>query len=383
MSILENNTQFDEKEICMLAKRENNNKRGYLLVNPLQGKHIPVSPQKSLSVFRQLGDLVKSDCKEEKILVIGFAETATAIGAAVAQTIGGASFYIHTTREDLPKEYKLVDFSEEHSHATLQKLYCENWIKVFSKIDKIVFVEDEVTTGKTILNFLEALNNKNLINENTKISVASIINGMSDELIENFLNKKIELHYLVRIDHSKFEEDVMKFKISFEKDITAKRGQVDISEIHLSGFLNPRLCVPTLEYQKACSNLSGQIITRLKSDLQSFHSILILGTEECMYPAIYLGQEILMRYQSDVYVHATTRSPILPLNEAKYPLHSRWSIKSVYSPNRQTYIYNLCKYDAVIIVSDVKEGKNVGLEDLCNCLASVGNDKIFIIKWGS
>ena len=35
---------YTECELVRIAKRENNRKRNYLVVNPLQGKHIPVSP---------------------------------------------------------------------------------------------------------------------------------------------------------------------------------------------------------------------------------------------------------------------------------------------------------------------------------------------------
>lgn len=36
--------RYQEKDILRIAKRINNSRRPYLLVNPLQAKHIPVSP---------------------------------------------------------------------------------------------------------------------------------------------------------------------------------------------------------------------------------------------------------------------------------------------------------------------------------------------------
>ena len=51
------NTYTAEK-ILRIAKRFNNQKRTYLLVNPLQAKHIPVSPKDSLSMMKALGDML-------------------------------------------------------------------------------------------------------------------------------------------------------------------------------------------------------------------------------------------------------------------------------------------------------------------------------------
>lgn len=92
--------EYSEKELVRIAKRENNKKRNYLVVNPRQGKHIPVSPSEALELFGQLARQVKDLYKEEKLLTIGFAETATAIGARVASCLGTS--YIQTTREEIP-----------------------------------------------------------------------------------------------------------------------------------------------------------------------------------------------------------------------------------------------------------------------------------------
>lgn len=46
--------KYVENDLVRIAKRENNTKRGYLVVNPLQGKHIPVSPSKALQLFQEL-----------------------------------------------------------------------------------------------------------------------------------------------------------------------------------------------------------------------------------------------------------------------------------------------------------------------------------------
>ena len=143
-----------ERKFISIAKRENNSKRGYLIVNPSQGKHIPVSPSVSLSVFEELAKQIEGKYENESLLFIGFAETATAIGAQVA--ISSGMPYMQTTREIIPG-VDYIFFSEEHSHATEQKLVKDDLDKVIEKIDRIVFVEDEVSTGKTILNIIKRI----------------------------------------------------------------------------------------------------------------------------------------------------------------------------------------------------------------------------------
>ena len=72
--------EYTEKDLVKIAKRENNTKRNYLVVDPLQGKHIPVVPSKALDLFTALADTFREKYKDEKLLLVGFAETATAIG---------------------------------------------------------------------------------------------------------------------------------------------------------------------------------------------------------------------------------------------------------------------------------------------------------------
>ena len=94
---------YTETDFIRIAKRDNNAKRTFLLVNPLQGKHLAVSPVSALQVFKTLADLVFSNKKVNfsDTLIIGFAETATAIGAALSLFAPKEYCvnYIQTTRE--------------------------------------------------------------------------------------------------------------------------------------------------------------------------------------------------------------------------------------------------------------------------------------------
>ena len=90
---------YTEEKLAAIAARDNNTKRKYLVVNRLQGKHIPVKPSDFFGMTDALADIVCEAYKDEKLLLIGFAETATAIGMAVASKLD--TLYMQTTRENI------------------------------------------------------------------------------------------------------------------------------------------------------------------------------------------------------------------------------------------------------------------------------------------
>ena len=85
---------FEIDDLIRIAKRENNTKRSYLYVNPIQGKHIPVSPSLSIKLFSALAEKIEKRYQGERLLVIGFAETATAIGSTIAYKAENVKFYM-------------------------------------------------------------------------------------------------------------------------------------------------------------------------------------------------------------------------------------------------------------------------------------------------
>lgn len=361
--------------IYMLAKRDNNAKRNFLLVNMFQAKHIPVSPSLALSLFGKLGELIKKSCTEKKILVLGFAETATAIAAEVAKVLNAA--YIHTTRETLLLEEskKLLEFKEEHSHAVEHALYCDS-PGIFRDLERIIFVDDEMSTGKTVINFIHALKEKELLPTGVKISTAVIISGLSQKYKNNLQENNVDLHSLYSIDNSKFEEEVSKMG-EFSEDVefcySAPEYKLQIIEAHLS--TNPRYGVNIQNYTENCSALSKQILSKV-DDLEG-KRILVLGTEEFMYPAIHLGAMLEnINKKCSVFTHSTTRSPIFPCRRDDYPIKSRFKLSSLYSPERRTYLYNLQKYDKVIVVTDAPGDAG----QLCAALSAAGNDDITLVK---
>lgn len=388
---------YKEEELVRVAKRDNNTRRPYLLVNPLQGKHIPVSPARSMELFEALSGVLSAACKGEKLLLIGFAETATAIGAAVAANCPEAVWYMHTTRECVAGAGQYLYFSEVHSHATEQKLIADCLDEAVEHADRIVFVEDEVTTGNTILNLIGCMKERYHGAEGLSFGILSVLNSMTDAALEHFQEMNIPCLYLNRIEGRDYTEELEPYRYEAERIhgcAGAESGAVSVTMKTFPGKQNPRIGVLPKDYRRACEELAEVCVNELTRLLTgegaqesasplSGKRLLVLGTEEFMYPALVAAEHLEREAGSGlVRFHATTRSPILPSGEADYPLSSRYELRSVYDGERTTYIYNLDCYDAVLWLHDAPEADRQGISSLSAALESAGCRKLFIGKWG-
>ena len=393
---------YTEAELVRIAKRENNTRRKYLVVNRLQGKHIPVSPKEALQMFRSLAELIKEAYPSERLLMVGFAETATAIGAAVAIECQAA--YMQTTREVIDGVDYLY-FSESHSHATEQKLVKTDLDKIIGKTDLIVFIEDEVTTGNTILNIVRLI--QKTYAQPVSFAVASILNGMNEEALENYKNLKIPVHYLVKTAHDTYTEIAEQYQadgtchictkpqekeVEQQKEVQqqiemqqTKEAQQPIEVQEISGWINARRLHTADTYKQACEQLWQEIqqkygYTKYTKETETGRRILVLGTEEFMYPALYVGAK-LEEAGYTVRMHATTRSPIAVSKEEKYPLHTRYELASLYDKNRTTFVYDLAEYEEVLVLTDAQKQETEGWESLQRALTLNQNRQIRGIRW--
>lgn len=393
---------YTEAELVRIAKRENNTRRKYLVVNRLQGKHIPVSPKEALQMFRSLAELIKEAYPSERLLMVGFAETATAIGAAVAIECQAA--YMQTTREVIDGVEYLY-FSESHSHATEQKLVKTDLDKIIGKTDRIIFIEDEVTTGNTILNIVRLI--QKTYAKPFSFAVASILNGMNEEALENYKNLKIPVHYLVKTAHDTYTEIAEQYQadgtchictkpqekeVEQQKEVQqqiemqqTKEAQQPIEVQEISGWINARRLHTADTYKQACEQLWQEIqqkygYTKYTKETETGRRILVLGTEEFMYPALYVGAK-LEEAGYTVRMHATTRSPIAVSKEEKYPLHTRYELASLYDKNRITFVYDLTEYEEVLVLTDAQNQETEGWESLQRALALNQNRQIRGIRW--
>lgn len=371
---METANTYTQDMLVRICKRENNTKRTYLVMNPMQGKHIAVSPTNALELFKALENVVEEFYDDlTNTLFIGFAETATAIGAQVA--LSANAKYIQTTREIIP-DVQYLFFSEEHSHATEQKLVKEDIDSVIKKIDRIIFVEDEVTTGNTILNIINVIR-KTYPDTNVKFGVASILNGMTDEHLAKYSDEGIDLHFLVKTDHSKYS-DIAAALTADGDYIVPSNTKADWNNIYeISGYMNSRRLVGADKYLDACNNLWNEFFEKHGENFGK--NVLVVGTEEFMYPALFLGSKI-EKCGSVVKCHSTTRSPIAVGKSSDYPVHTRYELKSMYDENRTIYLYDIGSYDEVFVITDSDNISPIGENSLYSAL-SQNNNNIVLIKW--
>lgn len=360
--------EYTEAELLRIAKRIHNTKRQYLLVNPLQAKHMPVSPLASLQMMQGLGARVSAFCGDAR-LVIGFAETATAIGAVVAHTLSPDCSYIQTTRESLggPSDYIL--FSEEHSHVTTQKLAADDLEAMIRQTQTVVFVDDEFSTGKTLLNMIARLRERFPILSDKTCVAASVISRLSQAHRDRWAAAGIECVSLLQLPNVDYERLTAEIAVESAKKAAPDCGCAAEATVIRHALPDPRRGLPIGDYYAACRRAGD----RLRACAALSGDVLVLGTEECMIPALLIGAQ-LERSGSvcSVRCHATTRSPIGVSTQQTYPIQSGWKIRSFYDPGRETYLYNLRKYDTVVLVSDSGSSYEGALEDLCALLRAHG-----------
>ena len=369
-------SEYKEKNLLRLVKRLNNKKRTYLLVDPLQAKHMPVSPNKALDMMKALGEKIAAAYPETR-LVIGFAETATAVGAAAAGCISDDCVYIHTTREDIDGVDNWTEFLEEHSHAAEQKLYSDKLRELFAKTETVVFVDDEFSTGKTVLNIIENLMDNYPELCEKKLVAASVINRVSEENNAIMKASGVECISLLHLENKDYEKAVADIK-AFEAQ-PATSTPCGIEPCISYPVPDTRLGVTMGDYREKLSELCNDFINSHKLDI--YGKVLVMGTEEFMYPSIVLGKLIEdMGIASEVRCHATTRSPIAVCTDGDYPIRSGNIVHSFYEAERTTFIYNIDSYDTAIIFTDSDLSFTGGLDDLTELIRAKGCSNILLIK---
>ena len=369
---------YEPKDLVTVAKRLNNNKRPYLYVNPLQGKHIPVAPKDSMKVYQTMGRLLSEKYPNEHILTIGFAETATAIGLAVSMYASNVLFCMHTTRESY-EDAEYLFFTESHSHATDQKLIINNLSDVLKDITKIIFVEDEVTTGNTILKLIHLMKNS-FSDYSGTYGILSIINSMDGDRLYELEGQGISCDYICKIPYEYNIKLIEKFSYCQQEKVIAShesfsgKNQFDIK-------INSRYIINKEEYFSACKDLWKRIENMFgKSFLGK--KILVLGTEEFMFPAMFIAYMIEKSCPNVIVKnHATTRSPIMVSKDDGYPLFCRFELPSMYDEQRNTYIYNLVEYDFALVVTDAMNITEKSYSTMDDALFNAGIKRVEYVMW--
>lgn len=373
---------YTQADLLRLAKRDHNTKRTYLLVNPMQGKHMPVSPGCALEMMRTLGRRM-SQAEPGIDLVIGFAETATAVAAAAASAMGHFCRYIHTTRESFIGG-ETVEFLEEHSHAVEQRLSLERLRQWIEGASKVAFVDDELSTGRTLVNAMEQLEKVCPSLGSRRIVAGSIISRLTDVREAELAQHGISCVSLLRLPMSDYSEAVRDYEIDGAK--LPEGRATEVSTLSLPPITEDSRLGVSLEYWLGQLRMfSRELVDVLRPRLID-KRVTILGTEEYMLPGLILGEALEMEgVAKRIRFHATTRSPIGICRAEGYPIRAGWRLHSFYESKRPTFIYNLEPCDVAVIVTDSPNDSAVALaqSDLSAALSETGCDEVILIREAS
>ena len=374
--IQKNIYNFSSNQLFEIAKRDNNKKRGFLFVSKLLGKHISVKPETVKTTGFLLSSLkygfnntsyvkcikeyttpnYEYHAKDDNVLVIGFCETATALGLSVAASIEGAT-YIATTREPICDVKQLVTFEEEHSHASTHYMY-SNDINL-SDYKKIILVDDEITTGNSLLHLMQTIVDKFHVEE---ISIMTILDWRSDEQIAKFNSFASHHNVIVNVYSlvsGKIEID--KSELYFNKHISEVKDSENI--INLSIFPKIEMSFPNkkqyyledsgrfgITYKQICSieDKSKDTAISISKYLESASRILVLGHGENIYIPARIAS-FLEQIGYEVSFKTTSRTPIY----CDGTLFK--DIQSFYQNGAKYHFYNRAEaetYDKVILLSE-------------------------------
>ncbi|MET4561881.1 hypoxanthine-guanine phosphoribosyltransferase [Lysinibacillus parviboronicapiens] len=428
ISITNNPYDFAITDLFKMATRINK-KRQFLFVSTVLGKHLAVRPQvpiltgtllammyheklvgeealllptivqalKEQQHVQEILQQVEAKPLEllEETLFIGFAETATALGHAVFNAFGSRAMYIHTTREFLPELEPFVTFEEEHSHATSHRVYCEQPDKLL-QAKRIVLIDDEITTGNTVVNIIETLRQK--FPDVKHYSVLSILDWRSAQQHEVF--QQMEKKWDVTIDFVAMMGG--QFSCSGEPYLSSKQVGITTQEVQDLTILSPKDCIEQKYYRSIAENgidnkapymlatgrfmltteqqaVQKNTIKRIAQQLKKLRSggpALVIGTGEFMYVpmqiASYLGE--------DVYIQSTTRSPIYCAHDTGYTITEKIAFECPENNGVENYLYNVQShpYSELFLVVERIANKEV-IARVVHALQSVSDANIYVI----
>jgi Phosphoribosyl transferase/TRSP domain C terminus to PRTase_2 len=339
----------DWSELLDLAVRQNP-KRGFLFVSKVLGKHIPVSPRIVRETHTALAAGLPNDLRKNT-LFIGLAETATALGQGVfdayrertGQRDSGHQnpsrddlHFRHTTRYKIHGQTGDLIFQEPHSHATEHRLF---GIRDLEAVQDVVLIDDEISTGTTLLNLSAALKSELPLLERV------ILVCLTDWSMGNNHDQSRFAELGLRVERVSLLRGAFDFQTNPDWKISSMPNVLP----------NPNNAGETLPLRSARTGASGFDEKRLAdylehcvSSLPEHARVLVLGMGEYQY-APFKFAAMLEGKRSDLEVKfsATTRSPIEPGLAILYKLefidHCGDGI-----PN---YVYNVDpkEFDAILV----------------------------------
>lgn len=322
-----------------------NPRRAHLFVSRLLGKHIPVAPSTLLEAVKNL--CAGREVPPRPSVVLGYAETATSLGFLVAWELGLP--YLASTR--YPQGPSYSTFEESHSHAPHHVLTPED-PRLLETAHTVVLVDDELTTGNTVLATIRALEEAA---HHSRYVVVTLLDGRSRQAREAFSKEAQALGVTVEVwAHGKSEVTLPPTILERAQELAPKLRDLTQetptpapaagSLLHKQGYhwdktptgFLPRDLVPFMES-----------VYRLLPACPREGRVLVLGAEEFMSTPLLLAR-VLERTNPKVRSSSTTLSPVLVGAGRGYPVRTGVTLSL---GGAQRYAYNLRGYDHLVLVA--------------------------------
>jgi adenine/guanine phosphoribosyltransferase-like PRPP-binding protein len=378
---IENKPQIINIENLVGLALRKNPKRAHLLVSKVLGKHIPASPGLIIAAGQLLGakaydalggrvagmnavsKLIKSKLNGSEVefpvkfpqynisnyvpaIVVGYAETATSLGHIVAEYLDAP--YIHSTRYGHTGKIPYGKFEEAHSHATSHKLLPDN-AGFFNNDLPMVLVDDELSTGKTIIATIDELQ---ALNPRKKYIVVTLIDcrDEADKLaLENFGNKIGAKITVVSLSEGvvTYPDDVVERAAEIINGLPAKidnhyanMWQIHEVKVDFSSFSHARYGIDEFDPE-----LGKEIAYKVGE--KAIGKTLVLGIEEFMYLPLTVGYH-LENAGVDVYSSSTTRSPVAPYDNSGYAIRN--CLTFLGPEDEERFAYNIEGFDSIVVI---------------------------------
>lgn len=373
-------------DLLGLALRRNP-KRAHLLVSNVLGKHVPQRPSVVYAAGRDLGVRVRAllgDEEARRAVVLGYAETATGLGHCVADGIGLAP-YLHSTRRPVDGVRRAGGFEESHSHATSHLLLPAD-PQLLAGDGPLVLVDDEFSTGNTVLNTIRALHEQYPRGRYVIVALVDMRSPQDQGRLADFareIGARVDLIAMASgtalLPEGVLEKGqalVEEYETSTEEYAASalpapRREAGSVTRVDLdwpAGVPDGGRHGFAPEHRVALDAALPGMAGRLAEALVPRHDarVLVLGFEELMYAPLALGVALEERLlagdglpagATDVRYSTTTRSPVLAVDDPGYAIRSRLVFPAHDAPADgpgERYAYNVAGggFDAIVVVVD-------------------------------
>jgi hypoxanthine phosphoribosyltransferase len=365
--------QPELKALLGMALRKNK-KRAHLLVSTVLGKHIPVAPETAISSANIMADEIVSKASgTQKFTVFGYAETATCLGAAVAHRLSETHdvIYLHSTRYPVAGSTEYGSFEESHSHATSHHITPIDAQMLDNPERSIVLVDDEVTTGSTIMNTIRLLESRA---HHAEYFIATLTDMRTEESQKKFVEFEKEMGITVQVvsllaTHLVIPEgSVEKAEPIIEhlKGLRESGGKLNgVVSGSMHSYNVPSLTLGLLSDGFAALTLTASAVAS-EIALERHERVLVLGLEEDMFFPMLVANE-LNKQGVTVDFSSTTRSPVITYDDPSYAINSRvrYHVEDDAEPR---YAYNIHKEDYAKVMLITNEAELIRSKQLVDKL---------------